>query len=58
MRLKKAKHALFSGAFACLDAFKGLLIRYEILTQNGLSMNILACILRFVLRIDKKVKLT
>jgi len=45
-------------AFAWLDAFKGLLIRYDVLAQNWLSMNILGCILRFILRINKKVRLT
>jgi len=37
---------------------EGLLIRYEVLAQNGFSMNILTCILWFILRIDKKVRLT
>ena len=45
-------------AFAWQDAFKGLLIRYEVLAQNWLSMNILGIICRFILRIDKKLNKT
>jgi len=42
-------------AFAWQDTFKSLLIRYEVLAQNWLSMNILGVICRFILRIDKKI---
>lgn len=42
-------------AFAWQDAFKGLLIRYEVLGHNWFNFNILGILCRFILRIDKKV---
>jgi hypothetical protein len=45
-----------SGAFAWLDAFKALLIRYETAALNWLSLNIIGMAISFIRKIDRKIK--
>lgn len=43
-------------AFAWLDTFKALLIRYETTALNWLSLNIIGMAISFIRKIDRKIK--